>query len=95
MQDIFIVIALYAIKNIDGTTTIIYNDKSEKFISNEQVAKDYYDYLKQKDISPDYQVVMQKLLIESEIDIEKLLLEDAMGKLTPNERAVIEGKINQ
>lgn len=99
LPNIYIVIACWAVKNHDGTTTIIYDDESEKFILDESgdevVVNNYYDYLKQKNSNPDYIVVKQKLSIISEVNIDELLYKDAMGKLTQAERNTIEQKISE
>ena len=95
MPDIYIVIAFFAMVNPDGTKKVLYDDESEKFISDEQVAEGYYDYLKQKNSNPEYNVVMQKLNIENSIDIQQLLYNDAISKLTTAEREVVQQKISE
>lgn len=89
MQEIFIVIAFEEIVSQDGNKIVKYDDNTEKFISDKQVADDYYEYLKQKNVNPNYNVAMQKLEIVSSIDIKQLLFEDAINKLTTSEREVI------
>lgn len=89
MQEIFIVIAFEEIVSQDGNKIVKYDDNTEKFISDKQVADDYCEYLKQKNGNPNYNVAMQKLEIVSSIDIKQLLYEDAINKLTTSEREVI------
>lgn len=90
MQEIFIVIAFEEMVSQDGNKIVKYDDQTEKFISDKQVAEDYYEYLKQKNgNNPNYNVVMQKLEIVSSIDIKQLLYEDAINKLTTSEREVV------
>lgn len=44
MQEIFIVIAFEEIVSQDGNKIVKHDDNTEKFISDKQVADDYYEY---------------------------------------------------
>lgn len=94
MSNLFIVIAVYQIKSTDGTTTLLYDDKTEKFIQDPELLEEgeippstiYHNYLQSKfGKVPNCVVIKEPINVLTSISLQDLLIADAKEKLSEEE----------
>lgn len=83
------IIIAYQLHEIDGEQKRIYLDSTEKYFDSfeNQDSKDYIEYLIKKGMNVDVSPIT--ILVEGDLDVTELYKEDALAKLTPEERALL------
>jgi len=92
MSKIYIVIAAKQVQYSDGTVSLVYDDATEKFIQDEDSYPEgevspsiqYLNYLQSK-CPTGYTVIRAELNVETSVNIQSLLANDAKLKLTDEE----------
>lgn len=84
----YIVIA-YQVYDIDGEPKRVYLDPTEKYFDSleNQDAKDYIEYIIKKNLS--VEVAAITVLEQGDLDVEALYKDDALAKLTPEEKLAL------
>lgn len=94
MSNLFIVIVVYQIKSTEGTTTLLYDDKTEKFIQDPEVLAEgevppstiYHNYLQSKfGKMPNCHVIKEPINVMTSVSLQELLIADAKEKLSLEE----------
>lgn len=93
MSKLYIVIAANQIQNEDGTTSLIYDDSTEKFIEDEDNYPEgiippsikYLNFLQSRSQNSGFTVIRAELNVEKDINVQKLLSDYAKNKLTQEE----------
>ena len=83
------IVIAYTTIEINKDLARIYDDSTEKYFENsiDDATKNYIDYLVNKGYTVDSSEI--KLYAVGELDIDELKKEDALAKLTPQERALL------
>lgn len=98
-----IVIAVFQHREQNGITTLLYDDTTEKFIMDPDELLEgevppstiYANYLSSKLASrPGWEVVNSPIEVLSNIDVQKLLADDAKSKITTEELNALIEEIN-
>lgn len=104
MNNVYIVIVLYSHKNADGTTTVIYDDETEKFIQDPEVLEEgqeppstiYHNYLQSKyGKLPNCLVIKSPITVVNSINLQELWVKDAKEKLSVDELKALKQDLQQ
>jgi hypothetical protein len=84
-----VIVIAYTTKEVEGKTVRIYDDSTEKYFKSAELQEtiDYIEYLGRKGYTVDSSPVT--ILQDGEFDVKELYRQDALAKLTDEEKELL------